>query len=93
MTPFLHKVALELEQARRKHTASINSPHEGYAVILEELDEFWEQVKCQRPDPAELLIELIQISAMAARTAEDCQLIDPTYDKPELVRGWLRDVQ
>lgn len=91
MTPFLHKVALELLRAREKHTPPINSPHEGYAVILEEVDEFWDLVKSQRPDPAKLLEELVQIAAMAERVAEDCGLIDPNYDKP-LEIGWLQDV-
>jgi hypothetical protein len=82
MTPFLHHVAMELLTARAKHSTPINSPHEGYSVILEELDEFWELVRRQTKDrdPAEMLMELIQIAAMAARCAEDCGLIDPNYD-------------
>lgn len=81
MTPFLHQVALEVERARVKH-APLNSLHEGYAVLLEEVDEFWAMVKMQTKDrdPAEMLTELIQIAAMAERIAEDCQLIDPNYD-------------
>ncbi len=39
------------------------SSHEMYAVILEELDEFWASVKANDPDPAELL----QIAALAKR--------------------------
>jgi hypothetical protein len=83
MTPFLHQVALEIMQARSKH-APMNSLHEGYAVLLEEVEEFWEMVKMQTKDrdPAEMLTELIQIAAMAERIAEDCKLIDPNYDNP-----------
>lgn len=82
MTPFLHQVALELMRARSKHDTPINSPHEGYSVILEEVDEFWAMVKMQTKDrdPAEMLTELIHIAAMAERCAEDCGLIDPNYD-------------
>ena len=82
MTPFLHQVALELDRARRKHEQPINSLHEGYAVIKEELDEFWQVVMMQTKDrdPAKLLEELIQIAAMAERCAEDLKLIDPNYD-------------
>jgi len=91
-TPFLRMVDHEVRRAQAKH-APINSPHEGYAVILEELDELWDLVKQQRPDPAEMLTELIQIAAMAARTAEDCELIAPNHDTPELVMGLMRDAQ
>jgi hypothetical protein len=81
MTPFLHQVAFEVQRARNKH-APMNSLHEGYAVLLEEVDEFWAMVKMQTKDrdPAEMLTELIQIAAMAERIAEDCGLIDPNYD-------------
>jgi hypothetical protein len=88
MTPFLHKVAMELMNARAKHLKPQNSLHEGYAVLLEEVDEFWELVKRQTNDrdPAELLTELVQIAAMAARCAEDCGLIEATYDGPAALR-------
>lgn len=86
MTPFLHKVAMELMAARIKHPGKQNSLHEGYAVLLEEVEEFWAMVKMQTTDrdPADLLNELVQIAAMAERCAEDCGLIEPTYDKPML---------
>jgi hypothetical protein len=83
MTPFLHQVALELMRAKAKHPKQ-NSLHEGYAVLLEEVDEFWDLVKRQTSDrdPAEVLTELIHIAAMAARCAEDAGLIEATYDAP-----------
>ena len=40
-----------------------NSAHELYAVLQEEVDEFWEGVKKDKPDP----LELIQIAAVARR--------------------------
>lgn len=40
----LLEVAAELDRARATH-APMNSHHEGYAVILEELDELWEVCK------------------------------------------------
>lgn len=40
----LIEVAQELDSARIKHAPMV-SPHEGYAVILEELDELWDEVK------------------------------------------------
>lgn len=38
------EVIEELKQAEKKF-AGFNSSHEGYAVILEELDELWDVVK------------------------------------------------
>lgn len=54
----------------------MNSLHEGYAVILEEVEEFWDicKLKPAKRDRAHLLKELVQISAMAQRTAEDLGL-------------------
>jgi len=64
----------ELERARNKHHGTQHSLHEGYAVILEEVDEFWDIVKSQRPDPVHAIEELVQIAAMCQRTAEDLLL-------------------
>ena len=65
-------VTRELEGARSKHKP-INSVHEGYAVILEELEEFWEEVRKKRQERNvdRMFDELVQIAAMAQRTAED----------------------
>jgi hypothetical protein len=62
----------ELTRARG-HFPNINSLHEGYAVILEELEEFWAEVMAKRSErsPAQQRRELIQIAAMAIRTASD----------------------
>lgn len=66
----------ELRVARRRYS-NINSLHEGYAVILEELDEVWQEIK--RPSHEcnlnAIYEELVQVAAMAARTAVDCTLI------------------
>lgn len=67
---FPSSVASELARARAKHRP-MHSPHEGYAVLLEELDELWVEVKAQRPSHERLRAELVQIGAMAQRMAED----------------------
>jgi hypothetical protein len=67
----LATVHVELMLARTKHPGVIASRHEAYSVILEELDEFWEEVKKQRPDDGAMLKELVQVAAMAVRAAED----------------------
>jgi hypothetical protein len=45
----------------------INSGHEGKAVIEEELDELWLEVKANRGTSREAMQEAIQIAAMAVR--------------------------
>ncbi|GJM72974.1 hypothetical protein HMSSN036_51900 [Paenibacillus macerans] len=47
-----------------------NSPHEGYAVILEELDEAWEEIK--KNDTKRAIEEMTQVAAMAIRFLVDC---------------------
>lgn len=70
---FPEAVRLELQRARRGPYPALHSLHEGYAVLLEELDELWDQVrlKDRRRNPAAVLRELVQLAAMAQRTAED----------------------
>lgn len=53
--------------ARRKH-APMRGPHEGYAVLLEEVDELWDEVKRWQPDDdnnAALRKEARHVAAMA----------------------------
>lgn len=42
-----------------------SSAHEGYAVLLEEMDELWEGIK--KNDAGNMKEEIIQIAAMAIR--------------------------
>lgn len=72
---FLDDMRLELEKADAQHSP-YNSYHEAYAVILEELDEFWEIVrkKTQERNDREAYIELVQIAVTAWRTARDLNL-------------------
>jgi len=50
-----------------------NSCHEGYAVILEELDELWDQVKMKssKRSVVNMREEAIQVAAMAIRFYHD----------------------
>jgi hypothetical protein len=72
-----YEIALELIRATAKH-GPMNSPHEAYAVILEELDEFWECVRAWNATDATTernpRHELIQIAAMAVRAIRDLKL-------------------
>ena len=78
MSEFAKIVRAELIRARAKHKP-YNSAHEAYAVILEELDEFWEIVRQQtdRRSRVAMLKELSQIATTAQRAAEDLGLIEP----------------
>lgn len=51
-----------------------HSPHEGYAILLEEVDELWEEVRRSpsRYEPAAVRAEAIQVAAMALRFLTDC---------------------
>lgn len=81
-TELAQLVVDELYEAQRTHK-SMNSLHEGYAVLLEEVDEFWDWVKKKdrKRDFNEILKELIQISAMAQRVALEVVLPRLIKDK------------
>ena len=72
---FIRDMTLELRKAEELH-GPYNSYHEAYAVILEELDEFWEIVrqKTQDRNDHEAYAELVQIAVTAWRTARDLGL-------------------
>lgn len=62
----------ELRQARSKFKP-FNSAHEGYAVLLEEVDELWAEVKRNQSvrSVERMRKEAIQVAAMALRFVED----------------------
>lgn len=64
------EAARELDAARILH-APMHSAHEGYAVLLEEVEELWEEVKKREPDVAAMRHEAIQVAAMALRFVMD----------------------
>ena len=64
----IDEVADELIRALHRH-APMASAHEGYAVILEELDELWAEVKkrSDRRSRSAMRAEACQVAAMAIR--------------------------
>lgn len=67
------EAAAELERAVLKH-APMHSAHEGWAVIFEELDELWDEVRAWQPDTNDynrMRKEAIQVAAMALRFVSD----------------------
>jgi NTP pyrophosphatase (non-canonical NTP hydrolase) len=66
----LLQIESEIIKSRRKH-GKFKGSHEGYAVILEELDELWDEIKKPQRDLEEMRAECIQIAAMAIKFIED----------------------
>lgn len=60
----VHHVVTEVQRARRLHP-KFASAHEAYAVILEELDEAWEDIRAN--DITMARAEMVQVAAMAFR--------------------------
>ena len=55
-----------------KTFSKFHSTHEGYAVILEELDELWDKIKNKNSSADEITKEAIQVAAMGLRFLVDC---------------------
>ena len=70
--------ALKLIEAEAREAARnwpvFNSMHEGYAVLLEEVDELWEEVKKNPRDLLNVRYEVIQVGAMAVRFLAELSL-------------------
>lgn len=52
-----------------------SSLHEAYAIVLEELDELWEEVKAEQKDHSKIKHvrhEAIQVATMSIRLIFDC---------------------
>lgn len=98
---FQSLVSAELTRAQIKHPKPLQNSHHAYAVILEELEEFWDEVRKQRHnrDPLLMLSELSQISALCARAAQDViipklnaeQLSEVTADARMFCEGGICD--
>lgn len=65
----------EFNRATHKHP-KFNSRHEGYAILLEEVEELWEEIKKNHVKNPEVKAtqrkEAIQVAAMALRFIYDC---------------------
>lgn len=59
----------------------VASMHEAYGVLMEEVDEFWDQVrkKPQDRDVANVVEELVQIAAYVSRVATELDLIHDDF--------------
>ena len=57
----------EYRRAMTKHPNQFVNAHEGYAVLLEEVDELWDHVKVDSAYTALAMKEAVQIAAMAVK--------------------------
>jgi len=76
----LSSVLTEYINATRNF-GSFNSAHEGYAVLMEEVDELWDEVKVNQTkrDTSKMKKEAIQVTAMGMRF-----LVDIAMDKERI---------
>ncbi len=74
---FLLDIRTELNRAHSLHPEPQPSFHHGYAIIAEEVDELWEEVKkkSRDRDHEAMRAELVQIAAMATRMA--IEVVEP----------------
>lgn len=63
----LAKIRAEVLKAKEKYPTNFNSVHEGYAVLAEETDELWDEVKAKEFDKAKGEKECVQAGAMVCR--------------------------
>ena len=69
----LELVKIELKDANSKFPL-FNSPHEGYAVIKEELEELWDEIKNDKKPESKMnqKNEAVQVAAMAIKFLISC---------------------
>ena len=70
-------ICKELDRAYAKHGKRLWGRHEFYAILLEEVDEAWENIKADGPRD-ELVKEIIQIAAMCVRYLEIGDRYEPS---------------
>lgn len=68
--PIMALVRHELAMAIERH-GPMRSPHEGYAVLIEEVEELWAEVKARDVDIMAMRDEALQVAAMGIRFVLD----------------------
>lgn len=67
--------AIELVIREYQRASEIHGPfasaHEGYAIMLEEFEELWDEIKKRKPNINKIEKEATQIGAMALRFLVD----------------------
>lgn len=65
----LAAVKAEVIRATTKHPRTFASPHDGWAVLYEEVDEMWDEVKGNNLEASKH--EAVQVAAMGGRYLMD----------------------
>lgn len=68
-------VETEYLRAKFNHSEPFKNAHEGYAVLLEEVDELWDEIK-HGQDKEMMCAEAIQIAAMAIRFIRELTIFE-----------------
>lgn len=76
----LDVICSELERAEEKFP-QFNSTHEGYAILKEEVDELWDEIKSKQGTNESRIKEAVHVAAMAVRFIKDLYAIDPVNDE------------
>ena len=80
-------VGNEMQFGYKKYGKYHNS-HEHYAVLKEELDEYWDDVKANKSETPQAMYELVQVAAVALRYVlerGDLEAIREAQDKRHAV--------
>ena len=69
LTTAINEIAAEVLRAKQLFPADFHNQHEAYAVLLEEIDELWDEIKKnhKKYDLAAQRTEATQAAAMLAR--------------------------
>lgn len=76
------EIIAEYRQARRRF-GPFHSRHEGYAVLLEEVDELWEAIRVKGHTDAQVAMEARQVAAMAAAFMCECVPMPTSVGPPD----------
>lgn len=77
----------EADRASKKFDR-FNSAHEGYAVLKEEVDELWDDIKANKTKPS--LKEAVQVGAMALRYLTDVGSLEDLQELMVEYRDYLK---
>lgn len=67
MTYALDDITQEVINAKEKHPGDFKNYHEAYAVILEEMDELWDEIRKKDHNKNNIRYEATQTAAMLVR--------------------------
>jgi hypothetical protein len=84
----IEDILIEFSKATSNY-GEFHSPHEGYSIILEELEELWEEIKKspKNRDYKNMRKEAIQLTAMSLRFIYDMDMMNLTCLRDKSTNG------